>query len=223
MENCSSSFEINTSGHDSRLLSLESPILPSGSSSSSRTGPGGQDLSLSELSISDHTATMPKPFSLLAKVDLDPATPTRNNEAVNPEIHSDEHENDDSDFLNDEADEDLQKQAEKRKEEKLQSDIFILKKLNASFELFNDALQETGSANQVKHCLLHLLKFTYIPSIISSELQHSSNKPMLSSINTSASCQHLKNLLAFFLTNNGRELKLSVVINYICSRCLTMP
>lgn len=222
MENYSSSFDINTSGHDSRLLSLESPILPSGSSSSSRTGPGGQDLSLSELSISDHTSIMPKPFSLLAKVDLDPATPTRNNEVTNPEIHPDEHENDDSDLLNNEAEEDVRKQAEKRKEEKLQSDIFILKKLNASFELFNDALQETGSANQVKHCLLHILEFIYISSIIFSELQHSSNKPTLSSINTSASCQHLKISLAFFLMNNGRALKLSVVISYICSHYLTM-
>jgi len=39
--------------------------------------------------------------------------------------------------------------ARELRDEKLKSDIFILKKLNASFELFHEALQDTGSANEV--------------------------------------------------------------------------
>lgn len=47
-----------------------------------------------------------------------------------------------------------QRHSAKAREDKLQSDIFILRKLNASLELFNDALQDTGSANQV---ILHFI------------------------------------------------------------------
>ncbi|KAF8907365.1 hypothetical protein CPB84DRAFT_309500 [Gymnopilus junonius] len=43
---------------------------------------------------------------------------------------------------------DDKRQAARLREEKLQSDIFILKKLNAAFESFNGALQDTGSANE---------------------------------------------------------------------------
>ncbi|KAF5325983.1 hypothetical protein D9611_000241 [Ephemerocybe angulata] len=39
------------------------------------------------------------------------------------------------------------RRAEKLREEKLQNDIFILKKLNAAFETFNGALDEAGAAN----------------------------------------------------------------------------
>jgi len=47
------------------------------------------------------------------------------------------------------ASEQDKRHAARLREEKLQSDIFILKKLNSSFALFNDALQDTRSANQV--------------------------------------------------------------------------
>ena len=87
------------------------------------------DLSISELSLSDQTL---KPFTLLA-------TPE-------PELEVDTEEPV------------SQRHSAKAREEKLQSDIFILKKLNASFELFNEALQETGSANQV---LIHNLHPSY--------------------------------------------------------------
>ncbi|KAF8810671.1 hypothetical protein BYT27DRAFT_7185768 [Phlegmacium glaucopus] len=81
---------------------------------------GSNDLSISELSLSDQTL---KPFTLLATQE--PETDTEEPVAQEPQRHS-----------------------AKVREEKLQSDIFILKKLNASFELFNEALQDTGSANQ---------------------------------------------------------------------------
>jgi hypothetical protein len=51
-----------------------------------------------------------------------------------------------------------QRLSAKAREEKLQSDIFVLRKLNASFELFNEALQDTGSANQV----IFMLSITHI-------------------------------------------------------------
>jgi hypothetical protein len=89
-------------------------------------------LSISELSLSDQTL---KPFTLLA-------TPE-------PEI----------DLESEESEEPVaqqpQRQSAKAREEKLQSDIFILRKLNASFELFNEALQDTGSANQVILYFIH--------------------------------------------------------------------
>lgn len=51
---------------------------------------------------------------------------------------------------NEEADTDnTKRQSAKAREEKLQSDVFILKKLNASFSAFNEALDATGSINEV--------------------------------------------------------------------------
>ena len=88
------------------------------------------DLSISELSLSDHTL---KPFTLLAT----------------PEPEIDPEESDEP------VAQQSQKHSAKAREEKLQSDIFILRKLNASFELFNEALQDTGSANQVILNFIH--------------------------------------------------------------------
>jgi hypothetical protein len=141
----SSDIQFPASG--SRLLS-ESPLLPS--SSSSHTGPGGDDLSLSELSLSDRTAIFDKPFTLLAPSQDEPTTPTRSNthEHQDSDFDSEGDEGDDADDL--ERDEQEKRHAAKVREEKLQSDIFILRKLNASFATFNEALQDTGSANQVR-------------------------------------------------------------------------
>jgi hypothetical protein len=132
----------------SRLLS-ESPILLS--SSESDTGPGGDDLSISELSLFDRTVTFQKPFSLLASSQPEgPSTPTRGDEDADAE---EEEPNNNAEKA------ELEKRhAAKLHEEKLQSDIFILKKLNASFALFNEALQEAGSANQVRPSIY---SFTY--------------------------------------------------------------
>ena len=100
--------------------------------------PNYLDLSLSELSLSDQTL---KPFSLLAP----PAPPE-------PDTEPEESEESEEPVL-----QQSQRQSAKAHEEKLQSDIFILRKLNASFELFNEALQDTSSANQV------ILNFTHDP------------------------------------------------------------
>jgi hypothetical protein len=94
------------------------------------------DLSISELSLSDQTL---KPFTLLA--------------APEPEIDPEEPE--------EPVARQSQRPSTKAREEKLQSDIFILKKLNASFELFNEALQDTGSANQVPLHFIHNIHLSY--------------------------------------------------------------
>jgi hypothetical protein len=136
------SLDITSSG--SRLLRLELPP----ESSSSRTGPGGEELSLSELSLSDYNAIMKQPFCLLAKNEPDLSTPKRDN-SIPTQIASPA--NSRGEELSDSEDSrKVEQQASKNREDKLQSDIFILKKLNASFELFNQALHETGSANDVR-------------------------------------------------------------------------
>jgi len=135
---------LRRSASGSRLLNLESPLLPS--ESSSRTGPGGDDLSLSELSLSDYNTIMKQPFSLLAKLDPDLSTPKRDNEIPSPHLALEKKQVEE--LLDDGK---AQQQLSRNREDKLQSDIFILKKLNASFELFNEALRETGSAHDVRN------------------------------------------------------------------------
>lgn len=98
------------------------------------------DLSLSELSISDRTATYQKPFSLLA-----PRPPEEHAHKDNSQGEGIEEDDDN------EADAEKKERTTARaREDKLRSDIFILKKLNASFASFHEALEETGSANEVR-------------------------------------------------------------------------
>ncbi len=98
------SSDISFPASGSNLLS-ESPLL------NSETGPDGDDLSLSELSLSDRTVTDDGPGQ-------DDAEATR-------------------------------KASSRTREEKLQSDLFILKKLNTSLTLYNEALDSTDSATDV--------------------------------------------------------------------------
>jgi hypothetical protein len=133
------SLDITFPASGSQLLS-ESPMLPS----PSHTGPGGDDLSISELSSSDRTLTFQKPFSLLAS----PPTPARGEEG-GEDLHIAVSEEGRKDDDSEKAEQGKRHDA-KLRDEKLQSDIFILKKLNASFALFNEALQDAGSANHVR-------------------------------------------------------------------------
>ena len=127
---------------DSRLLSQ---ALPSPDPlDASHTGPGGPDLSLSELSLSDKPYN-PR-FSLLAP----PLAPLHLS-ADQSAILEDEQEGGADVDERDDADNTMMQHAvaEKAREEKLQSDLFILKKLNASFAVLNDALQASMGATQV--------------------------------------------------------------------------
>jgi hypothetical protein len=125
--------------------------------SSSNTGPGGDDLSISELSLSDVPEPGPsQPFNLIA--------------AVNPPKPQPRHEVEDNPFEDDRSDDEGEttvQQAEKQKiltaklrEEKLQHDLFILRKMNASFAVYNDALRNVESVNDV--CIVSIT----IPKLI---------------------------------------------------------
>ncbi|KAJ3775046.1 hypothetical protein FB446DRAFT_726585 [Lentinula raphanica] len=145
----SSDLSFDASG--SRLLS-ESPNLPSTSSSQA-------DLSISELSLLDRpSSSSSKPFTLLAQ----PVTPVRPHPSVseegddcNPNNEDGEGETtqrqiniDDDALSNAEEREQIKRTKAKLREDKLQSDIFVLRKLNAAFSSFNDALDGVGDANE---------------------------------------------------------------------------
>jgi hypothetical protein len=137
------SSDITLPASSSRLLS-ESPMFPL----SSHTGPGGDDLSISELSLSDRTVTFQKPFSLLASSRHEPSHDEEGGENLDGAA-SEGRKDDDLERADELEKAEQKRHAARLRDEKLQSDIFILKKLNASFALFNEALQDVGSANQV--------------------------------------------------------------------------
>ncbi|KAH6914054.1 hypothetical protein BKA70DRAFT_1420824 [Coprinopsis sp. MPI-PUGE-AT-0042] len=131
---------------DSQLLDLSGELPPADSNDV-------DDLSLSDLSL-DQTIRGRAPFSLLSQ----PSPPPSSNPSKQPEDAEHEYagsEGDDDahhgqqDQQPEEEDEETVRQrVKKMKEEKLQSDLFVLKKLNAAFATFNEALDETGAANQ---------------------------------------------------------------------------
>jgi hypothetical protein len=133
------SFDITFLATGSQLLS-ESPLLPS----SSRTGHGGDDLSLSELSIPDRGS----PFTLLARRPTELPTPAHDD--GDDELFGGDVGDTDREVPKDEDTEKIKRAAARHREEKLQSDIFILKKINASFAAYNEALSDTESAHQVR-------------------------------------------------------------------------
>ncbi|KAF9820284.1 hypothetical protein IEO21_01498 [Rhodonia placenta] len=128
----------------SRLLS--EPSL-SHNSSSDLTGPGGDDLSLSELSLSERPQPGPsrKPkFSLLAQ-------PLHQDDlADDSAIDDGDYDPDATEQLDEtmtqEDVEKARKLAARTREEKLQHDLFILKKLNSAFDVYKEALRETKSS-----------------------------------------------------------------------------
>lgn len=142
-----SNIDIPASG--SRLLSEPTPDI---SSSSSRTGHGGDDLSLSELSLSDRPQSKSarrRPFSLLAQ----PQTP---DESAVADEDAEEGEGGQDETMTQEDMEKARKAAAKTREEKLQHDLFVLKKLNSAFEVYKDALRETKSSTDVSALRVYL-------------------------------------------------------------------
>ena len=135
-----SNIDMPASG--SRLLSEPTPDI---SSSSSRTGHGGDDLSLSELELSDRPQSKSarrRPFSLLAQ----PQSP---DESAVADEDAEEAEGGPNETMTQEEIEKARKVAAKTREEKLQHDLFVLKKLNSAFEVYKDALRETKSSTEV--------------------------------------------------------------------------
>ncbi|KAK0212649.1 hypothetical protein DFS33DRAFT_1283447 [Desarmillaria ectypa] len=109
---------MHSDNSDLSLLASGSQLLAEQPLSS--TGAGGDDLSVSELLLSDRTITFAKSNA--------PPTPPQG-------------------ALEDE-DTESKRTPDRARENKLQSDLFILKKLNASMSLFSEALDNTGSANE---------------------------------------------------------------------------
>ncbi|KAH9858794.1 hypothetical protein C2E23DRAFT_909666 [Lenzites betulinus] len=148
----------------SQLLAEPTPDISS--ASSSRTGPGGADLSLSELSLSEraHFAAPGgrRPFSLLAR------PPSPDESAVADEDAEEEGEGAPLDeTMTQEELEKARRLAARTHEEKLQHDLFVLKKLNSAFEVYKDALRETKSSTdrvavQLQHTNALLDKYVRI-------------------------------------------------------------
>ncbi|KAF5355115.1 hypothetical protein D9756_005318 [Leucocoprinus leucothites] len=129
--------DLTFSADGSRLLS-ESSLMAS-ESNSSHAGSAHEDLSLSDLSVRDRDGIMSKPFSLLSRPE--PSTPPSQTGELGEDLTVRDHEDEEEDQ------ETRSRQSAKAREEKLLSDIFILKKLNASFSAFNEALDATGNIN----------------------------------------------------------------------------
>ena len=112
------------------------------------TGPGGADLSLSELYVSDRSedATQSKPFSLLPQCEANEETDKYDNEETiftKADVKKAEADEDDVTIL-----QKRQSSSRVAREERLQHDLFVLKKLNSSFRLYNEALQDTRSSTE---------------------------------------------------------------------------
>ncbi|KAF8274603.1 hypothetical protein EI94DRAFT_1696104 [Lactarius quietus] len=159
------SLEVPTSG-GSRLLS-ESPqfSLASIGSSSHSTGPGGDDLSLSELYLDNgppqrpaQARNNPKTRPSIAQAlgfgapivhSQDASTPgVPEEEGEDGRVVEEEWEGDDGNSAADVTvrageDADTTHLAARSREEKLRSDLFVLRQLNGAFAAYNDALQAT--------------------------------------------------------------------------------
>jgi hypothetical protein len=167
------SLELPTSG-DSRILS-ESPQFSIGSSSHS-TGPGGDDLSLSELCLDNHPPQRPaqarnnpktRPSIAQALGFGAPIVPSQDASAsVLEEVGEgglgaeEELEEDDGNDGNAAADVTVRASEDadptqlvaRSREEKLRSDLFVLRQLNGAFAAYNDALRATQSGTEVSCC-----------------------------------------------------------------------
>ncbi|GJE95490.1 DASH complex subunit Duo1-domain-containing protein [Phanerochaete sordida] len=168
LSDVSSEFVVDESG--SRLLS-ESLVHPS---TSSRGGGGSHDagdLSLSELSLTDPSQPPPhrrRPFSLLAQ----PRSPSPKSFHLHGSALAEEEEEYDeevNDTMTPEDAEKARRAAGRTREEKLQSDLFMLKKLNSAFEVYKEALRETKNstervADQLTHTNALLDKYVNILS-----------------------------------------------------------
>ncbi|VDB95252.1 unnamed protein product [Peniophora sp. CBMAI 1063] len=118
------SYNYQPSASGSRLLS---ETLPSGSVQ--------DDLSLSELSLADRPSQS-RPFSLLPRHE-DPATPVKDggDDVEVTEVAPEE--------------EHVEQDTAQTREERLSNDLYTLRKLNAAFGMYNEALAATESGTEV--------------------------------------------------------------------------
>ncbi len=171
------SLEIPPSG-DPPLLSESPQFSLSSVGSSSRTGPGGEDLSLSELYPDNSLPQRPAQ----ARRNDPPKTRPSIAQALGfgpPIVHSQDastsgvpeeegegrrgEEEQEGDDGNDDSaaadvtvrageDVDPTHLATQSREEKLQNDLFVLRQLNGAFAAYNDALRETQAGTEASRC-----------------------------------------------------------------------
>lgn len=105
-------------------------------------GAGDADLSLSELSLNEKPVAGPsQPFSLLA----------RPSQVYGTDEPEDEGEGIPDDEDQPEADPEVrQRSVARSREERLRQDLFVLQKLNASLSVYNEALHEVETSNDVR-------------------------------------------------------------------------
>ncbi|EPQ57228.1 hypothetical protein GLOTRDRAFT_115240 [Gloeophyllum trabeum ATCC 11539] len=126
------SLDITIRRDDPHLMS-ESPLFPS---QSSNTGPGGDDLSLSELSLNTKPAAPRKRFSLFAQPPEEDS------------VDQDDEDNVEGEEEDGEEAEKRRKSAARTRDEKLQHDLFLLRKLNSAFSVYNEALREAKTSTE---------------------------------------------------------------------------
>jgi hypothetical protein len=156
---------VNLLSGDSRLLS-QSPQFSfnsASSSSHSHTGPGGDDLSLSEL-YPDHrlpkTRTRPSIAQALGfGAPVDQSGDLSALGALEEEDAGDVGEDGgaEADVTVRLGGEDAEKTTvgtTQSREEKLQNDLFVLRQLNGAFAVYNDALRESQGGTEVKSLML---------------------------------------------------------------------
>lgn len=108
----------------------------------SSPGNNDADLSISELSISEPVAGPSQPFSLLARPSQPPIPCLNDISEVNM----------DNEDVEEKKDMDMgatKHSVVRAREERLRQDLFILRKLNSSFSLYNDALNDTQTSTDV--------------------------------------------------------------------------
>jgi|SRR6266404_693985 len=161
------SLDLPPSG-DSRLLSESPQFSLTSVESSSRTGPGGNDLSLSELDPQNCLPQQPiqarndlktRPsiaqalgFGLPVSHSHDTSVLGVLEEGGNCDHLGVELEGDDDSVAADVTVR-VDKDADPRqmREEKLRSDLFVLRQLNGAFAAYNDALLETQAGTEVRY------------------------------------------------------------------------
>ena len=169
----------------SRLLSEPTPDISS-SSSVSRTGPEGDDLSISELSLSSKPRTKStnrRPFSLLAR------PPSPPDESAIADEEGEDGEDGMDETMTQEEMEKARRAAAKTREERLQHDLFVLKKLNSAFDVYKDALKATKSTTDVSRFARCLSRCDKRTRLCCSGCQFDWSTPTRFSINTSGYCQ----------------------------------
>lgn len=158
---------------DSRLLSQSPQFSFNSASSSSHTGPGGEDLSLSELELEPQTQShqtrhhhnpksRTRPSIAQALGFGAPGDQSADDLSVLGTLEEDDvvEERDEAEAEADVtvrigAGEEAEKTviATQSREEKLQSDLFVLRQLNGAFAVYNDALREAQGGTEVSQVL----------------------------------------------------------------------